>query len=99
MGIQLDGDLPLDKHDLSLIRIRVHADNFKPFILFCSEKQIRHALEGTTVDVEACVAHGRKLGSTLSAYIVARPYDGTEFRRAQGLISISTCTELKPKEQ
>lgn len=100
MGIQLDADAPLDKLDTLLIRRRVLQSNFKPFIIFCSEKQIRGALETTDIDVEACVSHGRKLGSTLYAYIIARPYDGTEFRRAQGLTTISSLASITPaKEQ
>lgn len=90
MGIQLDGDFPLDTLDVALIRRRVAQPSFKPFIIFASEKQIRLVLADTDVDVDACVKKGRKLASTLFAFIIAIPYDGTEFRRAQGLVSISS---------
>ena len=79
----------------NMIRACAMRRPMKPFILFCTKQELHRVLEGTGIDLDQVVAHGREIkpGLGLWYFTVATSYSGTEHRTALGLVSIKEASK------
>jgi hypothetical protein len=87
-------DWPYTPLDLTIVRARAKQRPLRPFVLFCTKSALKLALEGTGIDHEEIAKRGNEFRPGLWHFTIATHLDGTEQRRALGLVSISNASTV-----